>query len=450
VSALLGVRASPAAGHDLESPPVSRAGSRGGGAFAGVGGVAAAVATAVALVLRLAPLDDSARPESQPDLEGFAPEVTAPSEAPARQPERVSAGTLLDAAARTLRDAGTFAYAGTVVAPGASVTWPTGLAGTEVDVDGRVALPIRAVERATTAGLVADTIISGRGVWQRSATAAAEVDAVPWGLVAQGPPELGLARLPHLLEGAVDAEVSGLTEDGGRTLTGVVEQLDLGGPTGLVPARLEFDVDDAGVPRRLIVTAPAPPGGAQPAAQAFRIDVEIRDLGLDIDIGPPGERELGITPPISAPEVSAAGLAGAVQFTQLPEGVVLAHVNLEVRDADPGCPVLRLVYDHGVTGADERLTLRVANEACVSTDGPAILDPQPFGAGWRGRAQRDGTTGARVQAANGTTYVDAEARTLAVDELVELVITLGVYDPASQPYLVAPPGTPVLGNEPPR
>jgi hypothetical protein len=45
--------------------------------------------------------------------------------------------------------------------------------------------------------------------------------------------------------------------------------------------------------------------------------------------------------------------------------------------------------------------------------------------------------------------VDARARSLSAEELVELVTTLGVYDPASPPYLVAPPGTPVLGGEPP-
>jgi hypothetical protein len=162
--------------------------------FAGVGGVAAAVAAAVALVFRLAPLDDPARPESRPDLEGLAPDVTAASEPPGEQVERADAGALFDAAARALSDAGTFAYAGTVTAPGASVTWPTGLTGAEVEVDGRVHLPIRVVERATTAGLVADTIVSGRGVWQRSAPTAAEVGAVPWGLVAQGMPQAGGGR----------------------------------------------------------------------------------------------------------------------------------------------------------------------------------------------------------------------------------------------------------------
>jgi hypothetical protein len=413
-----------------------------------VGGVAAAIATAVAVVLRLAPLDDPARPESQPDLEGFAPEVTAASDGPSGQPEHADAGALFAAAARALRDAGTFAYAGTVVAPGASVTWPTGLTGVEVDVDGRVALPIRAVERATTAGLVADTIISGRGVWQRSAPTTAEVDAVPWGLIAQGPPELGLARVPMLLDGALRREASGPTEDGGWTLTGVVERLDLG-PSGLVPARLEVDIDDARVPRRLVLTAPATPAGAEQAAPAFRIDVEIRDLGLDIDIGPPGERELGITPPFSSSDVAAAGLAAPLQFTQLPEGVVLAQVDLEVRGSNPGCPVLSFAYHHAVTGVDDRLVLDVENEACAFEYGPLISDPQPLGTGWWGIARVDGPSGALVEASNGTSYVHARARSLSVEELVELVTTLGPYDPASQPYLVAPPGTPVLGGEPP-
>jgi hypothetical protein len=448
----LGARSSPALltpGLDLESPPVSKAGTRGGGVFAGAGGVAAVLGAAVALVLRLAPLDDPARPEPEPDLEGFAPEVTATSEAPPGQPERVSADRLLAAAARTLREAGTFAYTGTVLAPGASVTWPTGLAGVEVDVDGRVALPIRAVERATMPGVVADTIISGRGVWQRAAPTAAALDNVAWRLVAQGPPELGLARLPDLLEGVVDGEVSGPTDNGGRTVTGVVDQLDVAGASGPVPGRLEVVLDGEGVPRHVVVVAAAPAAGAEPAAPAFRVDVEIRDLGLEIDIGPPGERELGIVLPVSAADVSAAGLAAAVQFTQLPEGVVLADVNLAVRDTDPGCPVLRLVYDHAVTGGDERLTLEIENVACLSEHEPAILDPKSLGAGWWGTARADGPIGARVEASNGTTYVDARARSLSAEELVELVTTLGVYDPASPPYLVAPPGTPVLGGEPP-
>jgi hypothetical protein len=283
--------------------------------FAGVGGVAAAVAAAVALVLRLAPLDDPARPESRPDVEGLAPTVTTGSDRPSGVAELADAGALFDEAARALRDAGTFAYAGTVVAPGASVTWPTGLAGAEVEVDGRVALPIRAVERATTAGLVADTIVSGRGVWQRSAPTAAEVGAVPWGLVAQSNlPGLGLTQLPQLLESATDGRVSSIADSGGWDLSGVVEQLDLGGPSGTVTARLDVDVDKEGVPRRVVVTAPAAPEGADQAAPAFRIDVEIRDLGLHIDIGPPGERELGITPTVSAADVSAAGLVRPVQF----------------------------------------------------------------------------------------------------------------------------------------
>jgi hypothetical protein len=223
----------------------------------------------------------------------------------------------------------------------------------------------------------------------------------------------------------------------------------VGGPSGPVPARLDVDVDEEGVPRRLVVTAPAAPAGREDDVPMLRIDVEIRDLGLHIDIGPPGERELGITPTVSAAEVSAAGLAGAVQFTQLPEGVVLANVRLEAYDWDPGCPTLRLVYYHAVTVVDERLTLDVENEACVFEYGSVILDPQPLGAGWWGTALRDGPTGARVEASNGTTYVYATAKSLAVEELVELVTNLGQYDPASQPFLIAPPGTPVLGDEPP-
>jgi hypothetical protein len=81
--------------------------------------------------------------------------------------------------------------------------------------------------------------------------------------------------------------------------------------------------------------------------------------------------------------------------------------------------------------------------------GPLISDPQPLGTGWWGIARVDGPTGALVEASNGTSYVHARARSLSVEELLELVTTLGPYDPASQPYLVAPPGTPVLGGEPP-
>ena len=41
-----------------------------------------------------------------------------------------------------------------------------------------------------------------------------------------------------------------------------------------------------------------------------------------------------------------------------------------------------------------------------------------------------------------------EALGLTADEVIELVTTLGPYDPTSQPSLMAPPGTPVLGGAP--
>ena len=93
---------------------------------------------------------------------------------------------------------------------GASTIWPAGLAGVGIEVDGRVALPVRVIERSRSLGLVVDTIVSGRGVWQRSAPPAGEVGDAPWGVVAEGPPALGLAELPDLLDDAVEVQVLGL------------------------------------------------------------------------------------------------------------------------------------------------------------------------------------------------------------------------------------------------
>ena len=186
------------------------------------------------------------------------------------------AGDVLDAAADALREAETFSYLGTVAAGGASTIWPAGLVGVGIEVDGRVALPVRVIERSRSLGLVVDTIVSGRGVWQRSAPPAGEVGDAPWGVVAEGPPALGLAQLPDLLDDAVEVQVSGSDRDGGRSLTAVVDQLDVGAPDGPVQARLDVVVDRAGVPERAVIDVPAAGGGTP----AFRLDVEIDDLGV--------------------------------------------------------------------------------------------------------------------------------------------------------------------------
>ena len=266
-----------------------------------------------------------------------------------------------------------------MAAGGASTIWPAGLAGVGIEVDGRVALPVRVIERSRSLGLVVDTIVSGRGVWQRSAPPAGEVGDVPWGVVAEGPPALGLAQLPDLLDDAVEVQVSGSDRDGGRSLTAVVDQLDVGAPDGPVQARLDVVVDRAGVPTRAVIDVPAAGGGTP----AFRLDVEIDDLGVAVDIGPPGERELGITPSVTPSEISAAGLTAPLQLTSLPEGVVLTLVELG-HDWDPTCPRLRLVYYHAVDGIDRRVGLTVENEACVFEYGSIIVHPVAFDArvGW--------------------------------------------------------------------
>ncbi len=365
-----------------------------------------------------------------------------PLAGPVRSDPNSDAGDVLDAAADALREAETFSYRGTVAAGGASTIWPAGLAGVGIEVDGRVALPVRVIERSRSLGLVVDTIVSGRGVWQRSAPPAGEVGDAPWGVVAEGPPALGLAQLPDLLDDAVEVQVSGSDRDGGRSLTAVVDQLDVGAPDGPVQARLDVVVDRAGVPTRAVIDVPAVGGGTP----VFRLDVEIDDLGVAVDIGPPGERELGITPSVTPSEISAAGLTAPLQLTSLPEGVVLTLVELG-HDWDPTCPRLRLVYYHAVDGIDRRVGLTVENEACVFEYGSTIVHPVAFDARWVGEA-RTHPTGAWVEASDGTSYVTVEALGLTADEVIELVTTLGPYDPTSQPSLMAPPGTPVLGGAP--
>ncbi len=138
---------------------------------------------------------------------------------------------------------------------------------------------------------------------------------------------------------------------------------------------------------------------------------------------------------------------------------MLANVRLRHMTRDPWVPddVCLQLYYHAVTDASSEPGASTSRTRhCRVHYGPLVLEPQPLGAGWCGDGDlRDGPTGSRVEATNGTTYVYATAEALGRRGAGRaLVATLGPYDPLGQPSRTAgsaPPlwAAPVLGGDPP-
>ena len=289
--------------------------------------------------------------------------------------------------------------------------------------------------------MVSETIVSGRGVWQRSAAAEADLTAVPWALAAEADGPIGLAALPTWLAQTVDRVPAGRTDVDGLTVSGTVTDGapdELGAAVAaLAGGRIDVTVDDAGVPTQVSVRVPAD-------APVLEIDITIRDLGVPVEVGPPGGRELGVTPPFGPDELAAHGFAEPVQLTELPPGWFLAEAQIESLGTDDVCRQLALAYAN-VVDARASLGIEVTNEHCPVHHGQ-LVQPQRLGSGWRADvATYHDASGSFVDATNGTTRVHVFS-TLSPDDVVPLVVALGPFDPLSQPSLTAGPALPVLGG----
>ena len=397
-----------------------------------IGAAVGLVAVATAAGVRA--LDGPAE-QGRSETAGGATSTTAPpTEEEAALARRAFAG-----AARALEQAGSFTYEGVVTssAAGPSAPWP-GPAGEAIAVAGQVSLPGRSTERASGAAGVTDTVVSGRGVWQRASADEVGIESSPWALVGQGVPALGLAGLPEWLSQSVDAVPVGGPPDGGLTVAAVVSDRRAGAAGAAAPlggGLIDVTVDEAGAPRHVTVRFPAD-------EPVLVMDLDISGFGSPMDIAPPDGVELGATPTFGAEELAAQGFAEPLQLTELPPGWALADAEVTGLTMDGSCSMLVLTYDN-VVDPEASLGLEVSNEGCAVHE--ALQVGQRLGGRWRGDLMTYADDfGGFVAATDGTSRIGL-ASTLGPDDLVPFVLSLGPFDPLAQPSLTVGDTVPVLG-----
>ncbi len=298
--------------------------------FAGVGGMAAAVAAAgSALVLRLAATSTIGVPRAgsmAPDVEGAGGERCRPTrksrQAEAGPRRRSPApGHLFDEAARALVTRGRSRTTGPCGARARPLTWPRGRRRRESRSTGGVALPEpgRSSGRQRRPVSSAETIVSGRGVWQRSAADGGRRRRPCRG---RWPPRatgrVGLTRVAAAAGQHRRPGLRGRTEAGGLTVTGDGETEWAARASRCRTSRSSGVGSMEGVRRRLVVTAPGRPYVARSAAPALEIDVDDpRPRPARSRSARPEGVSSGVTPP-SRRQTSLGGRASpsAVQFTR--------------------------------------------------------------------------------------------------------------------------------------
>ena len=329
-------------------------------------------------------------------------------------------------AAQALREAGSFSYEGTARSPRATMDWPVATGGDEVRVDGAASLPGRSVERATSSTVVTDTIVSGMGVWQRSA-AAASIDATGWAVVATPPVgAAGLVNLPRWLTETVDrsllvpAAVTALLGDVGRTFAGTAAMAG----HAIDGATVVLTLDARGLPRHVAIRP-------TPDSRAPELDVEISDVGRTVNVAPPGGDEIGRTPEQTSADLAAAGIVAPAQLGSLPPGWTLIGSEVILLEMDGSCHAHELDYGPA-DGSDDFIVLTTSNEDCPSHE--PVRGGLPIGGSWRAMP-RTIPGGSEVEATDGTARAEAFS-TLPTPELVDVMRSLEPYRQLDQPVVL--------------
>jgi hypothetical protein len=351
------------------------------------------------------------------------PPLEPPAGAGADPEAAAAARQAFAAASRTLTTSGTWAYRGTVRSDGSAAQRPHWL-GPEVQITGQVALPTRATESATGNAGVSETVISGHGLWARTAATASDLLSRPWAFAAEGEFGLGLASLPEWLSRSTDRTTGPPDDQGRRRYTAAVDVAGLiaAGLTDDPTARgrITLTIDDAGTPVHVELTA---------SDNGPRLAVDLDSLGAPVAITPPDGIERSITPSLTVADLAAAGITDPVELTQMPTGWVLHDVQLDRMLTDPACSVLTLFYVDVTDPENKALSLDVTPTGCDPAVGTEA-DREHFVDDWYLVVDATGAS----KMTNGTTDVTywSEGYEISEDTLRAMSMALGPYEPGRQ------------------
>jgi hypothetical protein len=334
-------------------------------------------------------------------------------------------------ASERLRDAGTFAYRGTVQADQASWARPGIWVAADVTVEGEVVLPVRTHEVATDAdGRVSETVTEHVVVWGRQASHPDGIEAQAFEVVAEASGEVsvesGAALLPAWLAVSTDRREDG-TDSGGRrryraTVPGTAF-LDPNGGVSFADADMVLTIDAAGDPVHIEVTS-------RPGGPLLAMALDIDDIGEPLTVDLPGGRPTSVTGDVTPDQVRAAGISDPVEFGVLPEGWILYSTGLLADSPRAGCSTLELYYQDATTTnpASRFVTLRVASADCSFQD--AFSEAVAFGS-FSGTAGVD-SYGVFGEVTDGRTAIEVFTD-LTVEDVDSLFASLEPFDPATQP-----------------
>jgi hypothetical protein len=288
-----------------------------------------------------------------------------------------------------LEDAGSFSYEGWVHADAATDLRPTTVFVEPVAVDGEVDLPRRVHEQATdSTDAVHETVIVGTGSWERTGSAAYSDGQ-------RGSLDQGAALLPDWLRNATDLTV---VDDATARRLGAGADLQVFGAVvvlpeidGPLPIYIALDADDV-LTHVWIASAEAP----------FFVDWEITGIGDEVVVDAPGplpDAEVDV----SNDDVVAAGISEPVQLTEVPEGWVLAHV--ELADVTAGCPTLHLEYRPVDALRHPSAELDVSNAGCATIPGHTDATQDLTIGTWSGHITTTGEASTEGAVTSGNTTV---------------------------------------------
>ena len=181
------------------------------------------------------------------------------------------------AAAARLREAGSFAYSGTIEIDGPGPLRPTGWFGRSVAAEGEVALPDRTHDITLNEhGDLIETITVGTEVWTRTAETRDQLAVQLLAPSARGQGTMGAALLPGWLSATSQGSYERTDAQGRPTLHATV---DVGNGTGTGTGEVWLTLATNGDPARIEITAP-PLGN-------LHLTWDISAIGDPVDIATP-------------------------------------------------------------------------------------------------------------------------------------------------------------------
>lgn len=342
--------------------------------------------------------------------------------------------------ALVLNEAGTFSYEAT---NRIELTGLPGGGGTQVitqDLSGDVVLPDTVHELSDDGeGLHTERIAIGTGpfaeAWTRRSVYEDALGERPWAELDGGRAELELYSLPEWLEGAVDHRDGGEDRNGRRVVhAGVPVSLigDLGGGEfEVIDASIEMTLDDDDLPRKIVLDV---------ATRDIVIEgsYDLRGVGDEITIDPPGRDQLDPTPWFNEEDIAAFDGPPPLGLSGVPEGWELAGASVSL-DQGEGCESATIDYADISDPMGNFLWLNVMNVDCAP---PSVGEPFDV-AGFEGTVTDldDGTRVAILTSADTAVVVVTD---LLAADLRAVLQTLGPLDLEAEPTPLA--GIPSAGT----